>query len=182
MYRTPVEILRQWRRSRRYNSADAATIDQIFGERTARLAQEHMTEAELLGEAQKAAYHVADLIDRAASVCPNEKTAMFYTIVAALCRGELDDDLICLLRFSRGETTEITPRAEFLYATIGSLSRGEFSDDLIRFINGAKPAPTTVVAVAANPALPARTARRIESAPAAVQRLYARALAATLVG
>jgi hypothetical protein len=182
VFRTPVEILRQWRRSRRYNSADPAVLDQIFGERKARLAQEHMTEAELLGEAQKAAYLVADLIDRAASVCPNEKTAMFYTIVAALCRGELDEDLICLLRFSRGETTEITPRAEFLYATIGSLSRGEFSDDLIRFINGAKPglgSPAVASAAVVNPARPRRS---IAQAPVTVQRLYARALAASLVG
>ena len=183
MIRTPVEILRQWRRSRRYNNngmADPAMLDQIFGERKARLDQEHMTEAELLGEAQKAAYLVADLIDRAASVCPNQKTAMFYTIVAALCRGELDDDLICLLQFSRGETTTVTPRAEFLYATIGALSRGDFSDDLIRFINGAK--PPAMPSVQANPARRDRGARRIDSAPPPVQRLYARALAASLAG
>lgn len=173
MIRTPVEILRQWRRARRYNSADPAMLDQIFGERKARLAQEYMTEAELLGEAQKAAYLVADLIDRAASVCPNQKTAMFYMLVAALCRGELDDDLICLLRFSRGEATQLTPRAEFLFATIGALSRGDFSDDLMRFINGAKPA------TASNPA---RKARPIAQAPVPVQRMYARAIAAALCG
>lgn len=139
--RTPVQLLREyrrhWQRTRRYNSADPTQALSLLGERQWP-AVETMTESQLLHEAQVAAYSVADLVDRAAAVCPSPKAAMFYSMMAATIRGELDDDLITLLKIRQGEFVELSPRAEFLYGFIVALQRGDYSDELTRFINGAK--------------------------------------------